>query len=177
VSYRAGFKAFVDRFHHRFPEPEYRYVLLNQQALDRPPTVIVSNELWHSLIGTGGTVQTVKIHHRQTDELIAKIIADLTFGIRLQVESRYLSRPFLLFKRPKDLSHKHQKRLWLEGKPKFAKLGAALSSQIHFNFALACSSCSIEERAYGSLCLLCYIDACYTDQKAITDMVSEGGRL
>jgi hypothetical protein len=179
VSYRAGFKAFVQRFHHRFPEPEYRYVLFNQQAIDRPPTVIVSNELWCLLIGSDGNLQTVKIYHRQTDELIAKIIADLTFGIRLQVESRYLPRPFLLFKRPKDLQKgKHQRRLWLSGKPKFAKLGAALSSQIHFNFALACSSCGIEERAYGTLCLLCYIkDDYYTDQKAITDMISEGGRI
>jgi hypothetical protein len=173
VSYRAGFKAFVDRFHRRFPEPEYRYVLLNQQAIDHPPTVVVSNELWSSLIGSGGSLQTVKIHHRQTDELIAKIIADLTFGIRLQVESRYLSRPFLLFKRPKDLQKgKHQRRLWLSGKPKFVKLGSSIASQIHFNFVDVCSSCRSALVYEHWLCL-----DCHQDHLANADMVSEGGRV
>jgi hypothetical protein len=172
VSYRSGFKAFVQRFHNRFPEPEYRYVLLNQQASNRPITVVVSNAQWSSLIGGGGDLQTIRIHHRQSDELVSKIICDLTFGIKLQVESRYLSRPFLLFKRPKDLQKTYRRRLFLEGKPKFAKLGASLSSQIHFNFADMCSTCAV---AIGYRERLCFY--CYQDHLDIINMVNEGGRL
>lgn len=173
MSYRLGFKSLVQRFHNRFPEPEYRYVLLNQQTNDRPITVVICNELWSSLIGSGN-LQTIKIYHRVSDELICQITGDLTFGIRLKVESQYLPRPLLLFKRPLHLydhSSKHNKRIWLEGKPKFAKLGAALSSQIHFNFAGVCSVCRVAIGYRDRLCL-----SCHQEHMAIVEMVSEGGR-
>lgn len=177
MSYRLGFQAFVKRFEKRFPEPEYRYVVSIQETPKTAPRLFTggneNGSIFLHVAESGGNIHCVSIYHGKTDELICKINANLTFGIRLDVDSKYLKRGHLhLHRRPKNLifQNQHGMRFWLQNKPKFAKLGASLASQIHFAYAEACHTCKKNKHKYDDkMCEECHQIALDTNA-----MISEG---
>lgn len=76
-------------------------------------------------------------------ERIVRIDARLTFGIKLTIQSPYLDKPgehWSMHRRPRNLcfGNQHHMRMWLQDKPKFARLGSKYASQIFHNFQEQC---------------------------------------
>lgn len=167
MSYRSGLQAFVHRFTDRFPEPEYRYVISLRNSLREAPHIFTSLQNCNR----GGDLQSYTIYHRASDTSLCHIDANTLFGISLYVRSNYLPRLLTLHRRPKSLSfaNQHGMRTWLKDKPKFAKLGASLASQIHFAFAKVCNGCKTGTRKYDSLC-----SDCHHLSLQMGEMMSEG---
>src|ERR1700677_3604112 len=119
MSYRLGFQALARRFVNRFPEPEYRYVATVQPTPHQAQFVYTDRGCFNQL-QEGGQIQSLTIYHRQSDEVICQIFANLTFGLRLYVVSKYLNKGFDLYRRPKTIAfgNQHQRRLLLSNKPK-----------------------------------------------------------
>lgn len=132
MSYRLGFQALVNRFVARFPENEYRYVLSLRSNYDEAPHIFTALDACNR----GGDIQTVVIYHRVSDIEVCRIDGNTLFGIRLNIRSEYLKRNLHLHRRPLKLiiQNQHEMRGWLKDKPKFAQLGAAIASQIHYQF-------------------------------------------
>jgi hypothetical protein len=133
MSYRKGFNAFILRFKKRFPESLFHWEQENNE-------------------GYGDTNYNFKVSYG--DQEILSIYARLGFGLGLDVSSKFLNpkrdpeqqkydmgcrdgmHSFSLYRRPLRVcfANQHNMRLWLQNKPKFARLGASLSKQILSNF-------------------------------------------
>jgi hypothetical protein len=152
---KTGWKAFVRRFIDRFPESDYRYVIASAEKEDSVPLIL--NSLENATFD--GDRQWLTIFDRKTDTELAYLVCRLTFGIQLRVISVYLKDNLHLYLRPPKLlsgTH-HHRRQFLKPKPKFAKLGASLASQIYFQFAEACLSCrKIKRQHEDGLCKVCH---------------------
>lgn len=135
MSYQKGCDAFIRRFRERFPEPDFRWEV----------------DKFDSDWGNEYSYHKIKIYSGNTE--VCQIEGKATFGIVLDVRSKFINPPkdqellewykswngdyhFHIHRRPLRLcfANRHGKRHWLRNKPKFAKLGASLSKQIHINF-------------------------------------------
>jgi len=165
MSYRAGLQAVISRFRKRFPEPDFRYVIALRDAIDAAPHIFTSA----SSCNFGGDYQEITLY--QSDKKIVQIYGSTFFGIRLLIKSPFLKKNLLVYRRPVNLIEQTQynRRYWLANKPKFAKLGASLASQIHQAF-LACSTCGEKKKERDNLCFYCY-----EISSSVSNMVYEGG--
>lgn len=139
MSYKKGFAAFIKRFQKAFPEPEYIWKVSVQQGdntfLNIPNGIVF-------LCGEKGRYERVHVDVYHMNKLlwlenkIVSIWANLAFGIRLQVSSKYYEKGLYLHRRPRNLifGNQHCMRLWLENKPNFAKEGAMLAAHIKQEF-------------------------------------------
>ncbi len=135
MSYKKGAEAFISRFKKKFPEFEYLWDVKkssgNGASIMGGGIFLCRSGPYDSVtydVYPIGTIPNIK-----EDKKILSIKIDLIFGIRINITSKYLDKGFHLHRRPKNIckGNIHGMRHWLANKPKFAKLGANISSQIH----------------------------------------------
>jgi hypothetical protein len=136
MSYHKGYEAFIRRFKKRFPEPEFRW-----------------EDACHDSEWSGD-----RSHHGyricRGEVAVCHISARINFGLGLDVSSKFLNpkrdpeqqkydmdcrdgvHTCSIYRRPLRVcfANRHNMRMWLQNKPKLAKLGASLSKQIFENF-------------------------------------------
>ena len=158
MSYILGAQAFLERFRKQLKEPEFRWEtevfrLVGGKLLTEISHYVSPNDVSdvgvrsltnfeHSRYSSYGW--TYKVSREVLAEgkfqvlQVAKIDLELDFGIRLEVKSPFIQRPFLILRKPPgghQLGKRYQlgKRFWLRKKPKLGPLGAILSSTIRKN--------------------------------------------
>lgn len=120
MSYRLGYAAFLRRFEKRFETGKF---------------------IWE--IEEDSTKDDISIKIFSGKERIVRIYARLNFGIKIVIQSDYLTKPnevWSMHRRPRRVvfANQHNMRMWLRDKPKFGRLGAKYASQIFNNFQTQC---------------------------------------
>jgi hypothetical protein len=120
MSYKLGYAAFLRRFEKRFEVGKFNWEIDEDSTKDDISIKIFS-----------GKEKIVQIHAR------------LAFGIKIFIQSPYLTQPknsWSMHRRPRRVvfANQHNMRMWLRDKPKFGRLGAKYASQIFNNFQAQC---------------------------------------
>lgn len=131
MSYQLGFAALIRKFRERFPEPEFQWEHKYNESRKSGGYVRIGDEKVFLGLHLAGPYQRHAYRIHKNNQLVCEISGDLTFGIRLTIQSPYM-KTFSLHKRPLNLTFSTQecRRHWLRNKPQFKKLGANFASHI-----------------------------------------------